>query len=326
MRINTVEVENLKKVFESGIKAVDDISFEIKEGEVFGLLGPNGAGKTTTINILATLLDQTSGTATVNNFDNRKKPHLVRNSIGIVFQDPSSDDMLTGWENLELHGLMYGMSKEKRRRRIDEVLALVELDDRANERVRNYSGGMRRRLELARGLMHKPKVLFLDEPTLGLDPQSREHVWHYIEGLVREKELSILLTTHYMEEAERLCDRVAIIDQGKIVVMDTPKNLMKCIGGDRVTLKIKNPDIKALKGKKFIKEIETLDSDILVLTVTDASLHIQEILSLSGEVESVEMRKPTLNDVFLHYTGRRIREGAPEGGFFTKMMTKVKRR
>ena len=234
-------MRELRKVFNRGVTAVDGISFEIEEGEVFGLLGPNGAGKTTTINILATLLKQTSGHASVNGFDCLKEPNRVRENIGIVFQDPSSDDLLTGRENLNLHGLMYGVPKAERKERIAMVLELVELADRADERVRYYSGGMRRRLELARGLLHKPRVLFLDEPTLGLDPQSRERVWQYIEGMVRDKELSILLTTHYMEEAERLCDRIAIVDSGKIIVEGSPKDLIKRIGGDVIKLKIKNP-------------------------------------------------------------------------------------
>jgi ABC-2 type transport system ATP-binding protein len=325
LKTTTVEVNNITMVFNSSIRAVGGVSFRIKEGEVFGLLGPNGAGKTTTINILATLLKQTSGEAFVNGFDVLSDPHLVRQSIGIVFQDPSSDDLLTGRENLELHGLLYGITGAERKKRIKEVLGLVDLLDRADDRVRNYSGGMRRRLELARGLMHKPKILFLDEPTLGLDPQSREHVWEYIEGLVKKKDLSILLTTHYMEEAERLCDRVAIIDRGEIIVLDSPKNLISCIGGDRVLLKIDKPKVKELKSKSYIKEIDLKDGH-LILTVTDAGAHLQEILSLAGKVESVEMRSPTLNDVFLHYTGKEIREGASEGGYFTRMMTSVKRR
>jgi ABC-2 type transport system ATP-binding protein len=312
-------------VFNGKIKAVDGISFNIKEGEVYGLLGPNGAGKTTTINILATLLNQTSGYASVNGYDCQREPQKVRENIGIVFQDPSSDDLLTGRENLNLHGLMYGIPKLERKKRIERVLELVELADRADERVRVYSGGMRRRLELARGLLHKPKVLFLDEPTLGLDPQSRERVWHYIEDLVNEKELSILLTTHYMEEAERLCDRVAIIDSGKIIIEGSPNDLIKEIGGDVVKLKIKDPDTSALIAKDYILSAEESDG-YLILTACDAKIKLQEILKLAGKVDSVEMRTPTLNDVFLHYTGREIREGPAEGGFGKRMMTRVKRR
>lgn len=318
-------MRDIRKVFNGGVTAVDKISFEIREGEVFGLLGPNGAGKTTTINILATLLKPTSGQASVNGFDCLKEPHRVRENIGIVFQDPSSDDLLTGRENLDLHGLMYGISKAERRKRIKSVLELVELSDRADDRVKYYSGGMRRRLELARGLLHKPKVLFLDEPTLGLDPQSREKVWQYIEGMVQNKELSILLTTHYMEEAERLCSRIAIVDSGKIIVEGAPKELIKGMGGDVVKLKTGDADLAALKSKDYILSVEESDG-YLILTACDAKTTLPEILKLAGRVESVEMRSPTLNDVFLHYTGREIREGPAEGGFGKRMMTRAKRR
>jgi len=318
-------VRDIRKVFNGGVTAVDKISFEIREGEVFGLLGPNGAGKTTTINILATLLKPTSGQASVNGFDCLKEPHRVRENIGIVFQDPSSDDLLTGRENLDLHGLMYGISKAERRKRIKSVLELVELSDRADDRVKYYSGGMWRRLELARGLLHKPKVLFLDEPTLGLDPQSREKVWQYIEGMVQNKELSILLTTHYMEEAERLCSRIAIVDSGKIIVEGAPKELIKGMGGDVVKLKTGDADLAALKSKDYILSVEESDG-YLILTACDAKTTLPEILKLAGRVESVEMRSPTLNDVFLHYTGREIREGPAEGGFGKRMMTRAKRR
>ncbi len=261
----------------------------------------------------------------VNGYDCLREPHKVRESIGIVFQDPSSDDMLTGRENLLLHGLMYGIPRLHRERRIDEVLALVELSDRADERVRHYSGGMRRRLELARGLMHRPKVLFLDEPTLGLDPQSRERVWLYIESLVESKDISILLTTHYMEEAERLCNRIAIVDSGRIIVTGTTSELKTKLGGDMVTLKIKEPNTQALKRKEYITKLEEADGR-LFLTVKDANLHLQDILKTAGEVESVAMRTPTLTDVFLHYTGREIREGPEEGGYGTRMMRSVKRK
>jgi len=325
MQINTVEVRELVKVFDTSVRALNGISFEIREGEVFGLLGPNGAGKTTTINILATLLKQTSGTAIVNGYDCLREPEKVRESIGIVFQDPSSDDMLTGRENLNLHGLMYGIPRWERERRIAELLELVELTERADERVRHYSGGMRRRLELARGLLHKPRVLFLDEPTLGLDPQSRERVWSYIEALVKDRSLSILLTTHYMEEAERLCNRIAIIDHGRIIVSGAPEKLTSGLGGDMVRLKIEEPDIEALERKDYVIKIEEQDT-YLLLTVRDAKSNLQDILRTAGKVESVEMRSPTLNDVFLHYTGREIREGPEEGGYGTRMMMSVKRR
>jgi ABC-2 type transport system ATP-binding protein len=319
-----IEIEDLTKVYENKIRAVDDVSLDIEEGEVFGLLGPNGAGKTTLIHMLATLIKPTRGTAMVNGYDILKEQDMVRRSIGIVFQDPSSDDMLTGYENLKLHALMFGVPRAERDDRIRRLLDLVGLSKRAKDRVRYYSGGMRRRLELARGLLHSPKVLFLDEPTLGLDPQSREHVWGYIEELVEGGGLSIIITTHYMEEAERLCDRVAIIDQGKIAVLDTPSSLKEAIGGEVVRLKIKEPHLEDLD-LNYIKKAERR-GDYLYLTVEEASKHLQEILKLVGEVESVELRTPTLNDVFLHYTGKEIREGAPEGGYVEKIIQARARR
>lgn len=222
-----IEVKNLKKVYEKKVKAVNGISFNVEQGEVFGLLGPNGAGKTTTLSILATLLKPTSGTAKVNGYDVLKNSQGVRKSIGIVFQDPSSDDILTGRENLYLHAMMYGVPMNEINKRIDEALERVELKGRQNDIVKKYSGGMRRRLELARGLLHEPRILFLDEPTLGLDPQAREKMWAYIQSLAKQIKMTIIITTHYMEEAERLCNRVAIIDYGKIVVMGEPEKLKK---------------------------------------------------------------------------------------------------
>jgi len=314
----TIRIEDLRKVYEGGIKAVDGVSLEIGRGEVFGLLGPNGAGKTTLLHMLATLIRPTSGSAWVNGYHIVREAHKVRQSIGIVFQDPSSDDLLTGYENMKLHALMYGVPRDVLEDRISRLLRLVEMEERAHDLVRHYSGGMRRRLELARGLLHSPRVLFLDEPTLGLDPGSREHVWGYIQDLVKERDLSIIITTHYMEEAERLCDRVAIIDMGRIVALDTPAKLKERVGGEVLKLKIRNPRLDRLK-KGYIKKVET-KGDYLYLTVEDAGKHLQEILAEVGEVESVELRTPTLNDVFLHYTGREIREGPPEGGYGTRII------
>ena len=210
-----IETKNLTKTY-GNLTAVNNLDLEIGKGEVFGLLGPNGAGKSTTLLMLTTLVPPTSGTALVNGFDIIRQPDQVRKSIGIVFQDPSSDETLTGYENLKLHGLLYDMDTELREERIVEVLRLVDLTARKDDMVRKYSGGMRRRLELARGLMHHPEILFLDEPTLGLDPQTREHIWEYIRKLATEKKITIIITTHYMDEADRLCDRLAIIDRGKI--------------------------------------------------------------------------------------------------------------
>jgi len=313
-----IEMKNLTKRYKK-IVAVDNISLDIKEGEIFGLLGPNGAGKTTTLLMLTTLVKPTSGQATVCGISVTKKPDAVRRCIGIVFQDPSSDDILTGYENLKLHGLLYGMPAKLREERIKDVLALVEMTKRKDDLVKKYSGGMRRRLELARGLMHHPKVLFLDEPTLGLDPQSREHTWKYIGKLAREKNITVIITTHYMEEADKLCDRVAIIDAGKIVALGTPAELKKIIGGDVVTLKVKNPNLSRVRKLKYVKKV-VRKGDVLSLTVADASGSLPSILKAVGKVEYVEVHSPTLEDVFIHYTGKGIREDSPEGGFFERMI------
>jgi len=319
-----IETENLTKRY-NGTNVVDNLTLRVEEGEIFGLLGPNGAGKTTTLLMLTTLRPPTSGTAKVNSFDVVRQPDQVRKSIGIVFQDPSSDDILSGYENLKLHGMIYDMPDELREKRIEEVLALVDLTERRNDLVKKYSGGMRRRLELARGLMHHPKILFLDEPTLGLDPQSREHIWEYIEKLAKEERVTIVITTHYMDEADRLCDRLAIIDSGDIVVLGSPKRLKKDLGGDIVRLKRKNLSIKALKHLDYVKKVSKCDGEVC-LTVKDANKHLQEILEAVGKVESVEIRSPTLNDVFLHYTGRAMREESPEGGWAERMMHERSRR
>lgn len=310
LSINSAEmviVNNITKVYKGNIKAVDGVSLNIHEGEVFGLLGPNGAGKTTTLHILATLLKPTSGYAKVNGFDVVKQPGKVRESIGMVFQDPSSDELLTGYENLKMHALMYGVPSSIRTQRINEVLELVDLSGRRNDLLKTYSGGMRRRLEIARGLLHRPKVLFLDEPTLGLDPQTREHIWEYIERLVKEEKLTIILTTHYMDEADRLCDRLAIMDYGKVVVLDTPEELKRGLGGDLIKIRARSPNLTALESFSYIKMVEA-DGDELTLTVVDAGSHIQEILATIGKVDLVDLRPPTLSDVFLKYTGRQYRE------------------
>ena len=292
------------------ISAVDNLNIGIEEGEVFGLLGPNGAGKTTIIKMLATLLEPTSGTAKVNGFDVLKQPHKVRESIGIVFQEPSSDELLTGYENMRLYAMMYGLPKDEIKKGITEALELVELTDRKNDLVRTYSGGMRRRLEIGRSLVHKPKVLFLDEPTLGLDPAGREKMWDYIGRLVKEFKMTVLLTTHYMEEADCLAGRVGIIDQGKIVVIDTPRALKRIVGGDLVTIKASALNTEAIKKLDYVKKIKQED-DQVTITVENVSENLQELLKIVGKIESVEVRNTTLNDVFLHFTGRKIQE---EGG------------
>jgi ABC-2 type transport system ATP-binding protein len=301
------------------LTAVDRLSLEIEEGEVFGLLGPNGAGKTTTISMLCTILKPTSGTAKVNGFDILSHPGNVRSSIGIVFQEPSVDDLLTGRENLEMHAMLYKLPSEMRKKRIEEVIGLVGLEDRADDLTRVYSGGMRRRLELARGLMHHPKVLFLDEPTLGLDPQTREHIWAYIKKLSREEEMTMVLTTHYMEEADLLCDRIAIMDAGKIVVMDDSANLKKRVGEDIVVLKMDNPDLGKIRKLSFVKSAESKDGAVQV-TIKDVNKNLQKLLCKVGKIKSVEVRPVSLNDVFIHYTGKEIRSDEEEGGYWERMM------
>jgi len=315
--VSAVETENLTKKY-NDLLAVDRLNLQINEGEIFGLLGPNGAGKTTTLSMLSTLLKPTTGTARVNRYDIITQPSEVRQSIGIVFQDPSSDDILTGWENLYLHSLMFGVPKEDRKKRIDYVLGLVDLKERSGDIVKKYSGGMRRRLELARGLLHNPRILFLDEPTLGLDPQTREHIWEYIEGLVKIEKVTIIITTHYMEEADRLCNRIAIIDHGHVVALDSPSNLKSKMGGEVIKLQTRFPILDRVKELDYVTSVNRTDKAV-VLTVKNASTHLQEILSKVGQVESVEIRTPTLNDVFLHYTGREIRDEAGEGGVMERI-------
>lgn len=308
-----LKVDGLKKQF-GDFTAVDGISFSVETGELFGLLGPNGAGKTTTINILATLLAQTSGYAEVAGFDVSKDRDIIRRSIGIVFQEPALDNQLTGRENLEFHAMMYGMGKEERSARIREVIELVELADKADVLVENYSGGMKRRLEIARGLIHRPKVLFLDEPTIGLDPQTRRHIWDYIKKLNKESKVTLILTTHYMEEADYLCDRIAIIDHGKIVALDTPNKLKDVLGGDVVSLEVGDKLDKLaglLKGFKWIKTMKSYNGT-LNLTMESGEKRIPELINIAQKkgitVTSVNLHKPSLEDVFLHFTGKTIRE------------------
>src|ERR671932_2373000 len=305
-----IEIRNLCKKYDDQI-AVDNITLDIKENEIFGLLGSNGAGKTTTIHMLATLVKPSSGTAAVNGYDIVSQPAKVRSSIGIVFQAPSSDDILTGYENLQLHSMLYDVPRQIRKQRIDEVLMLVGLTDRKNDQVKTYSGGMRRRLEIARGLLHKPKVMFLDEPTLGLDPASRETMWEYIQRLVSEEKMTVILTTHYMEEADMLCDRIAIIDKGKIVALDTPTGLKTELGGDIIRIRTRH-HIDKIRELDFVRKVEQNDG-FLILSVNDAKRELPLLLR-HVEAETVDFAIPTLNDVFIHLTGRKMKE-EPEGGF-----------
>ena len=263
---HTIEVSGLTKVFNGTVRAVDEISFAVKEGEILGFLGPNGAGKTTTLNMLSTLLKPTNGTATVDGHDIVEEPDAVRRSIGYVFQDPTLDIELTGRENLDFHGRLYSINRSLRKQRIKEMLEIVKLADRADNLVKTYSGGMKRRLEIARGLLHHPKVLFLDEPTLGLDPQTRRSIWEHIQRLNQEKKITIILTTHYTEEADYLCGRILIIDFGKIVALDTPEKLKAQLEGDVVSLTFKAPEMipkvrPLFEKKEWIRRIHLVSAD-----------------------------------------------------------------
>ncbi|MFH1054630.1 MAG: ATP-binding cassette domain-containing protein [Candidatus Altiarchaeota archaeon] len=310
--MRAIETVSLSKRY-GGITAVDDLNLKVREGEIFGLLGPNGAGKTTALLMLTTLIPPTSGTALVNGFDIVKEPSRVRESIGIVFQEPSSDELLTGYENLKLHGWLYGMPGRLSEERIADALELVELTGRKDDIVKKYSGGMRRRLEIARGLIHHPKVMLLDEPTIGLDPQSRDRVWEFITDLAKKEKITVVITTHYMEEADRLCDRLAIIDHGKVAVLDSPKRLKRNLGGDIIKLKAKKLNVKALEALDYVADVKKFEGGYS-LTVEDAGLHLQDVLAAAGRVESVEVRSPNLDDVFMKYTGRAIRDELHNGG------------
>ncbi len=310
-----ISIQNLTKQYQK-IIAVDNLNLEIKQNEVFGLLGPNGAGKTTLIHMLATLLKPTSGTATVNGYNIITEPGKVRSSIGIVFQAPSSDDMLTAYENLRVHAFLYQVPSSEKEKRIQSVLELVGLAERQHDQVKKYSGGMRRRLEIARGLLHKPKVMFLDEPTLGLDPTSREMMWKYIQKLVKEEKMTLILTTHYMEEADHLCNRIGIIDQGKIIALDSPVNLKRSIGGDIIKIKTKShPDFESIKKLHYVRKAEFVDGN-MILYVDNARANIPDLLQ-HVNAENVEFRSPDLNDVFLKLASKNIKE-SEEGGFMER--------
>ncbi len=312
---NAIETSQLTRSFGS-LTAVDKLDITVETGEIFGLLGPNGAGKTTTISMLCTILKPTSGTAKVNGFDIVKEATQVRKSIGIVFQEPSVDDRLTGRENLFMHANLYGVPASDQKNRIDRILKLVELEDRADDLLRTYSGGMRRRLELARGLIHYPKVLFLDEPTLGLDPQTRDHVWKYIRELKETHDITVVLTTHYMDEADRLSDRIAIMDYGKIIALDTSAKLKETLEGDVIMIKANDLEsLSSLVTEKMGLTKTRITDDTLEITVRQGKSLLPRIVETATAnnvfIESIMLREPNLEDVFLHYTGRVIRA---EGG------------
>ncbi len=313
-----ISVEGLVRDFDD-IKAVDDVTFQVRKGEMFGFLGPNGAGKTTTISMMCTLLHPTSGSVVVWGNDARTQPDEVRSSIGIVFQDQSVDEELTGYENMWFHARLYKVPRDEVDPRIEELLDMVELSDRKDDQVKTYSGGMKRRLEIARGLLHHPKVLFLDEPTLGLDPQTRRHIWEYIRKLNDEEGVTIFLTTHYMDEADELCDRIAIIDHGRIVAMDTPERLKASLGGDVVLLRMPECTEGCLDALRLVPGVSSVQPQDrgLILGVEEGASTIPRLLevarSMDLEVESVMLKVPTLEDVFIRSTGRTLRDERVEG-------------
>ena len=307
---NVIVVEGLGRDF-GKLTAVHAVDFAVRRREIFGFLGPNGAGKTTTINMLATLLKPTRGRAELAGHDIVKQPMQVRQSIGMVFQDPSVDGRLTADENLQFHAMIYNVPARIRRERMDQVLGIVGLTDRRKSLVRTFSGGMRRRLEIARGLLHHPTVLFLDEPTAGLDPQTRSAMWGHIRRLRDEVGITIFMTTHYMDEAEN-CDRIAVIDHGEIQALDTPAALKRLIGGDKVIVsgdKELQQDISAKYGLK----VQEVDGELHFQVERGAEFVPRLAADFAGRIRSLQVKQPSLDDVFLHLTGHAIREeGAKE--------------
>ena len=320
----SIETKSLSKSF-GDLKAVDDISFNVESGEIFGFLGPNGAGKTTTMMILTTLLKPTSGHGLVSGFDVRTHPKQVRESIGYVQQEITVDEYLTGRENLLLQARLNHIPKDQIENRIDEILELIELSDKQNQAVVTYSGGMRKRLDIAGGLLHRPKVLFLDEPTVGLDIQTRRKIWEYIKKIHKEFDMTIFLTTHYMEEADQLCDRIGIIDGGKIQVIDSPQNLKSAMGKEVISLTIENGDAE----KAFLSELGKIelinkinhDQNKITLFASKGTEVIPKIFQISSDlkikINSISLTQPTLDDVFISYTGHEIRDD--DGGFNRKL-------
>ncbi len=311
--MKAIEAHRLERRF-GDLTAVDGVSFEVEQGEIFGFLGPNGAGKTTTISMLCTLLRPTAGTAAVNGHDVGSEQGAVRQSIGLVFQDPSLDDKLTAMENLRFHAMLYDVARDAFPQRAAQVLSLAGLADRADGLVGTFSGGMKRRLEIARGLLHHPRVLFLDEPTLGLDPQTRRLIWDYVLALRETEGVTVFLTTHYMEEAEH-ANRIAVIDNGHVVALDTPEALKDMVGGDVIRLRTSDNDAAAARlAPAFDTEVRR-DGPHLVIEIPQGDRVMPDIVqvltngaSAPVQVISINMRRPTLEDVFIKLTGRHIRE------------------
>jgi ABC-2 type transport system ATP-binding protein len=317
-------VENLEHAY-GDFKAVDNISFSVKKGQVFSFLGPNGAGKSTVINVLITLLSLQKGKATIAGYDVTRDPQKVRESIGIVFQDITLDRDMTVWEILEFHGRLYNMPDKERKNRIDELLKLVQLEAKRDERTKSLSGGMKRRLEIARGLMTRPKVLFLDEPTIGLDPQTRMRMWDYIKG-VNNEGTTIFLTTHYMDEADQLSDRISIIDHGKIIISGTSWELKNTLGRDVIYLETSNNDaaVGLLKDLPAIRNIKVKSKGFTLMVNEDGTKVLPGILDIlrnaSIELTTINLKKPSMDDVFVFYTGKEIRDeaAAPARGLFLR--------
>ncbi|MBI2958233.1 MAG: ATP-binding cassette domain-containing protein [Chloroflexi bacterium] len=319
--MSIIEVQDIKRDF-GKFTAVDAISFQVQEGEIFGFLGPNGAGKTTTINMLCTLLRPTSGRANVAGFDVATQRDEVRSSIGLVFQEPTLDEYLTAEQNLRFHAYAYNVPGAEREKRISQLLQLVDLSDRRRSQVRTFSGGMKRRLEIARGLLHAPRVLFLDEPTLGLDPQTRRHIWDHIAALRKEHRLTIFMTTHYMDEAEN-CDRIGIIDQGGIIALDTPDSLKDGLGGDLVTLTAKDNEAAAMELKEKFGISPALQNGTVTFSVPKGDQFLPRLVgNFSTPLLSLGVHRPTLDDVFLKLTGRAIRD--EEAGLKDQMKLMMK--
>ena len=322
--MDVIEASNIVKRF-GELEAVKGVSFSVKAGEIFGLLGPNGAGKTTTINILCTLLKPTDGQARVNGHDVIKERSQVRQSIGLVFQEPALDDYLTAEQNLRFHGYAYGVPRNVLEPRLKELLEMMELWDRRKGKINTYSGGMKRRLEIARGLLHHPRVLFLDEPTLGLDPQTRRRIWDYIHDLRRRENLAIFMTTHYMDEAEN-CDRIAIMDYGRTVALDTVEKLKDGVGGDVISIKTQDNEeaVRLLEGQYKFKP--SIENGIISFTVSHGEEFLPKFVSgFPIRLISIGLRRPTLEDVFLKLTGRNIREQEVDSMQKLKNMAKMRR-
>jgi ABC-2 type transport system ATP-binding protein len=332
MSEDIIKAEGLTKIFNGGLVAVDHINFSVKHGEIFGFLGPNGAGKTTTINMLITVLKPTQGTAYILGNDIAKQSTEVRNTIGVVPQEYTADEDLTGYENIILCADLYGIPREVSKKRALDLLELVELTTFKDKRVQTYSGGMRRRLELVCGLINRPKLLFLDEPTLGLDVQTRAATWNYVKTLKKEFGMTLFMTTHYLEEADALCDRIAIIDHGKIVVVGTPEELKESLGGDIITLSIKKEDAditNLVKKIEHVKEVKKENGSYMIKSENGevtAPLIIEALRKEGHVVTKLSLTKPTLNEVYLQYTGKSMRDAADESRESTFMQRAMMRR